>query len=133
MWSVAVKTHVVHSFGMPERTDPQFKLRLPAELKKRLEDAAARANRSLTAEIVSRLESSFAPSPFPKDFQAELQRIVDRLDQQRYENEGARMRLYSEAFGRLYTQGVQQGLTYDEAWRAADKEARRISDPDQPL
>ncbi|KFL28189.1 hypothetical protein JP74_02995 [Devosia sp. 17-2-E-8] len=40
------------------RTDPQFKLRLPPELKASLEDAARRNNRSINAEIVNRLEAS---------------------------------------------------------------------------
>lgn len=39
--------------------DTQFKLRLPAELKAKLEDQAATAGRSLSAEIVQRLEASF--------------------------------------------------------------------------
>ncbi|HFJ9613616.1 TPA: Arc family DNA-binding protein [Stenotrophomonas maltophilia] len=38
--------------------DTQFKLRIPADLKARLEDASANAGRSLTAEIVTRLEWS---------------------------------------------------------------------------
>lgn len=38
---------------------PQFKLRLPADLKDRLETAAAEKDRTLTAEIVARLEASF--------------------------------------------------------------------------
>lgn len=42
--------------------DVQFKLRLPALLKKRLEDAAERAGRSVSAELVHRLEQSFIPS-----------------------------------------------------------------------
>jgi predicted DNA-binding protein len=41
------------------REDPQMKLRLPAELKARVEEAAQHAGRSLNAEIVHRLERSF--------------------------------------------------------------------------
>lgn len=43
------------------REDPQLKLRLAEELKQRVTDAARRNNRSVNAEIVSRLEASFAP------------------------------------------------------------------------
>lgn len=43
------------------RSDPQVNFRMPAELKAKLEEAAARNKRSTTAEIVSRLEESFAP------------------------------------------------------------------------
>lgn len=35
--------------------------RIPAELKKALEDAAERNKRSITAELVTRLEESFSP------------------------------------------------------------------------
>lgn len=47
------------------RTDPQFKLRMPAGLRAQVERSAWAARRSLNAEIVIRLESSFgqvAPS-----------------------------------------------------------------------
>lgn len=44
-----------------KQTDPQFKFRLPPELKERLDEAAALNNRALGAEIVHRLEQSFAP------------------------------------------------------------------------
>lgn len=42
------------------RTDPQFKLRMPPELRAQVEQAAKAAHRSLNAEIVIRLESTFA-------------------------------------------------------------------------
>lgn len=42
------------------RTDAQFKLRLPAELRAQLEQAAMESRRSLNAEMVIRLEASFA-------------------------------------------------------------------------
>lgn len=39
--------------------DAQFKLRLPAPLKERLDQSAERSGRSLSAEIVHRLEGSY--------------------------------------------------------------------------
>ncbi|WP_079202653.1 Arc family DNA-binding protein [Pseudomonas sp. CC6-YY-74] len=42
------------------RTDPQFKLRMPTELHAQLEQIAKEARRSLNAEIVLRLEATFA-------------------------------------------------------------------------
>ena len=42
-----------------KKPDPQFKLRLPPELKARLEESAQASARSLTAEIIVRLESSY--------------------------------------------------------------------------
>lgn len=44
------------------RTDPQFKLRMSAALRAQVEQAAKEARRSLNAEIVLRLEASFAQS-----------------------------------------------------------------------
>lgn len=41
------------------RDEPQINLRVPAALKERLEGASAQSKRSLTAEIVARLEESF--------------------------------------------------------------------------
>lgn len=42
------------------RTDPQFKLRMPAALRAQVDQSAKAARRSLNAEIVIRLESSFS-------------------------------------------------------------------------
>lgn len=42
------------------RTDPQLNLRLPTDLKDQLEAAAEQNNRSVTAETVARLSSSFS-------------------------------------------------------------------------
>lgn len=43
----------------PKQTDPQFKLRLPFALKEKIEAAASQNNRSINAEMVDRLETSF--------------------------------------------------------------------------
>ncbi len=43
------------------RDDPQMKIRLPEELKARIDAEAAAANRTLNAEIVGRLTKSFEP------------------------------------------------------------------------
>ena len=44
------------------RNDPQINLRLPITLKEQIEDAAATNNRTITAEVVARLQGSFAPN-----------------------------------------------------------------------
>jgi hypothetical protein len=41
------------------RNDPQVNLRLPAELKERIDAAAVGSNRSMNAEVVARLQASF--------------------------------------------------------------------------
>jgi len=46
-------------FGGMARSDPQTNIRLPADLKQRLTDAAKEANRTFGAEVVKRLEESF--------------------------------------------------------------------------
>lgn len=42
------------------RDDPQINLRIPLELKERLDAASSQKKRSLTAEVVARLEASFS-------------------------------------------------------------------------
>jgi hypothetical protein len=44
------------------RDDPQFKLRMPIELRLQLDQAALASGRSLNAELVTRLEASFLTS-----------------------------------------------------------------------
>lgn len=41
------------------RTDPQINLRVPADLKKKIELIAIENSRSINAEVVQRLEQSF--------------------------------------------------------------------------
>ena len=43
----------------PKQTDPQFKLRMTPEIKERIEKAADQSGRSMNAEILARLETSF--------------------------------------------------------------------------
>lgn len=45
--------------AIPTRDDPQFKLRIPRDLKALLEMSAASNSRSVTAEIIARLQMSF--------------------------------------------------------------------------
>lgn len=44
----------------PTQTDPQFKLRYPADLKARIEKSAKSNNRSMNAEIVAALEETYS-------------------------------------------------------------------------
>ncbi|MDH0121031.1 MAG: Arc family DNA-binding protein [Pseudomonas stutzeri] len=45
------------------REDPQFKLRMPVQLRAQAEQAARVSGRSLNAELVARLESTFLGEP----------------------------------------------------------------------
>lgn len=47
------------------REDPQMKIRLPADLKDQIEAAAKDSGRSMNAEIVVRLQDSFAGAAIP--------------------------------------------------------------------
>lgn len=48
---------------MAQIEDPRHNLRLTSELKKKLQHSAVDNGRSMNAEILARLEESFAPSP----------------------------------------------------------------------
>lgn len=60
------------------RQDPHFRLRIPEDLKKQIENAARANARSINAEIVSRLERSLALTD-KRDFAAEIEDICERL------------------------------------------------------
>ncbi|KAF3999586.1 Arc family DNA-binding protein [Glaciimonas immobilis] len=63
------------------RNDPQMNLRLPVELKEQIEDAAAKNNRTLTAEVVDRLQQSFeiVAGLKEKEIEALAEKIAARL------------------------------------------------------
>jgi Icc-related predicted phosphoesterase len=56
--SVASRTFFVHTQGMSESKRVQYKFMIPEDLKKALEEAAEYNRRSLSAEIVERLQQS---------------------------------------------------------------------------
>ena len=58
------------------REDPQLRIRLPIELKEKIQEAAAKNNRSMNAEIVSILEDSFLCSN-DKD---KLHKLMENLE-----------------------------------------------------
>lgn len=58
------------------REDPQLRIRLPIELKEKIQEAAAKNNRSMNAEIVSILEDSFLCS----NDRDKLYKLMDNLD-----------------------------------------------------
>lgn len=52
------------------RSDPQFNLRIPAEIKAQIEAAAHRAKRSATAEIIDRLQTTLDLDEFMAEIKA---------------------------------------------------------------
>ena len=60
---MAVNEKVCHWWGMA-REDLHFRLRIPEDLKNRVEKSATDNHRSMTAEIVARLQRSFEVDDF---------------------------------------------------------------------
>lgn len=89
MRSIASSTYLVPNSRM-KQTDPQFKLRIPANLKTEIEDAAKQNKRSVTAEILSRLQESFAAKPTPYAVHTERDATIQVLSEM-YEDTLARI------------------------------------------
>jgi plasmid maintenance system antidote protein VapI len=74
-----VKRKVWHWCGMA-RDDLHFRLRIPEALKAQIEQAATANNRSVTAEIVSRLERSFDIVPEWENAIENMHDAIARID-----------------------------------------------------
>lgn len=96
------------------RTDPQVNFRMPQELRDKLEDASKENKRTLTAEIVARLESSFEPHIVESEFQAGSTVTHTTVDGQKLE------RAVEEASERGTEKVIRQFFQYDEALEASD-------------
>lgn len=59
---IASRTFFVHLLTMSEPLKLQFKLMVPSGLKDQLEQAAHENRRSLSGEMIARLEASFTPT-----------------------------------------------------------------------
>lgn len=66
------------------RTDPQLNIRIPSDLKDRLEEAATASGRSVTAELIHRIEESLHGDELTSTHvpASQLKQILDRLDKQ---------------------------------------------------
>lgn len=69
------------------RTDPQVNFRIPSELKDQLENAAKENGRTLTAELILRLESTFSTPEQNHNLQSKIdtleltvERLTDEFD-----------------------------------------------------
>jgi uncharacterized protein YnzC (UPF0291/DUF896 family) len=67
------------------REDPYFRLRIPESLKAKVEAASVESRRSMTAEIIDRLERSFAVEAELTGMQAEAVVLEERLQSLRAE------------------------------------------------
>ncbi len=115
---------------MSEPTFHQFKLRLPSELFQQLEAEAAAANRSVSAEMIYRLESSLTPASqgdIQREFLADMifgsfndeeENALDDLDHSSVEGMVAWLRLVD-----AYTEKRKKlEAMVDEAWAIFQKE-----------
>lgn len=71
------------------RTDPQVNFRIPVELKDKLDNAAKENGRTLTAELILRLEMTFDHDDQVKDLidrVEKLENIIDGLEYEQREN-----------------------------------------------
>ncbi len=78
--ALTVKPILVHRWAMAA-DDPYFRLRVPEALKARIMQSAAENNRSMTAEILSRLEWSFEIEPEWKDMAETVNDLLKRFEQ----------------------------------------------------
>ena len=107
------------------REDPQFKLRMPVELRSQAELAAKAAGRSLNSELVSRIEASFlTESPLEKLIPAERARelslmaragISDEIRRRSIEAIAKAVRFgHNEAIARLDDLHLENGIPASE-------------------
>lgn len=72
------------------RTDPQVNFRIPAELKDKLDEAAKENGRTLTAELILRLELTFENDDTIQDLAARVESLENEVasleDDQRENN-----------------------------------------------
>ena len=71
---IVVNRNQRHWCGM-SRDDLHFRLRIPEELKARVEAAAEKNRRSMTAEIIERLEASLGPANASYEVQPARERV----------------------------------------------------------
>ena len=62
-----------------EQTDAQFKIRLPHDLKDKIRASADKNNRTMTADIVARLEQSFEKSSDQNDMLVQILSEIQSL------------------------------------------------------
>jgi Arc-like DNA binding domain len=74
------KHFATYNVGMPSE-DIQTNLRIPSDLKLRLQRAADASKRSLTAEVIARLEDSFSMTPAPAVDEHTLDLFAEKVGQ----------------------------------------------------
>jgi predicted DNA-binding protein len=80
-----------------KQTDPQFKLRIPQDIKDRLEEAAKTNGRSVTQEIIYRLEQSLDDRPAQTEKSSYALSAIERLESMLIATEGQRDSIAQQA------------------------------------
>lgn len=75
------------------RTDPQVNFRIPVELKDKLDNAAKENGRTLTAELILRLEMTFDHDDQVKDLIDRVEKLENIIDGLEYEQRESNRRL----------------------------------------
>jgi hypothetical protein len=83
---VIVNPIVVYQNAGMTRQDPQLKLRMPPELKAKIEEAAKANNRSMNSELVERLQRSFEPQS-DNDSPSVVMTLTKALNKEQSRNE----------------------------------------------
>lgn len=83
------------------RTDPQVNFRIPVELKDKLDNAAKENGRTITAELILRLEMTFEQDDQLKDLLARLESLENEVDALKYDQTELR-RDVDRIDGRIY-------------------------------
>lgn len=92
-----------HKVGMSHRIH-SFHLRLPSDLKGKLESSTETSGRSLNREILDRLDRSFDPDPAMQLAEA-IRPIIDKMSEQ---DQNRIVALFSETFAILSKKPVKR-------------------------
>lgn len=99
--------------------DAQFNIRLPADLKVSLEEAAVSNKRSTSAETISRLQDSFKPS-LDREATEEWVKLVHERDRLKEDLEWAMKRMFDAMQLLSEAQAMNARLLGDRADAAPD-------------
>ncbi len=100
------------------REDLHFRLRIPEDLKARVEDAASANERSMTAEIIARLQWTFGPSD--AEFDELLEKIAERdariRELERERDEALGVNTYLEDLRKVLEKRLEDATEGDFSW-----------------
>ena len=107
------------------KTDEQVNFRMPSELRNRLKEAADENNRSLTAEIVARLDESFVGDGRKIIFTADTMSLLlrSRLESLKSMISTLQEEIAASDFDPIVWEGAQSELAYLEEFATTIRQA----------